>query len=314
MGARVYFGLGLPVVALGLSMTASPSVLNESPSTVNLAWEGVTSPQSSDWVAQYCADAPGPDGFGPWAYVSTCSAGDYTKGSCTAFTLPVSEDGLPCNATKFSYFRDPAPYRFVVSSNTVSWNTPSRGDAPRHVHIAYGVEPRTSMSFSFTTNDNVAPAVVQVGSAPGVYDFGNFTAAPAITYAANDCCGASGAWSFPGYFHHAFIHGLSANTRYFALPTQGGVAGVETTFKTAPPLGTGTTAKAILMADMGESGGSGAVTTATRMAARAADIDFVAHIGDLSYALGNVGAWSTWMDLIEPVASKVPYLVSIGNQ
>lgn len=309
-----YLALGLPVMALGLSMTATPAILTTSPSTVTIQWEGVNNPQSTDWVAQYCANATGPDGFGSWAYVDTCSSGDYTKGSCTSFTLSVTQDSLPCTATKFSYFRDPSPYTFVVSSNTVTWNSSNSGDAPRHVHIAYGMEPRTSITFSFTTSDGVQPAVVQVGTAPGVYDVGNFTAAPSITYAANDCCGASSAWSFPGYFHHTFVSGLKEDTRYYALPTQGGVVGTETSFKTAPPLGTATTVKAILMADMGDSGGSGAVTTSSRMAARAAEVDFVCHIGDLSYGRGDVSVWSEWMDLIEPVASKVPYLISIGNQ
>jgi len=39
----------------------------------------------------------------------------------------------------------------------------------------------------------------------------------------------------------------------------------------------------------------------------------VHHIGDLSYAMGNAPIWDEWFDLIEPVASVVPYMITIGN-
>jgi len=39
----------------------------------------------------------------------------------------------------------------------------------------------------------------------------------------------------------------------------------------------------------------------------------VMHVGDLSYADGTPSAWPTFMDLIEPVAKRVPYMIAIGN-
>lgn len=41
--------------------------------------------------------------------------------------------------------------------------------------------------------------------------------------------------------------------------------------------------------------------------------DFIMHAGDLSYANGHPGVWDEFMDFIEPVASRVPYMVAIGN-
>lgn len=62
--------------------------------------------------------------------------------------------------------------------------------------------------------------------------------------------------------------------------------------------------------------GTGAVDTAAHLSSRISsenDIDFIAHIGDLSYGEGNVAVWETFMSIIEPLSSRVPYLVSIGN-
>lgn len=40
---------------------------------------------------------------------------------------------------------------------------------------------------------------------------------------------------------------------------------------------------------------------------------FISHIGDISYARGYAWLWDTFFNQIEPVASKVPYHVCIGN-
>lgn len=36
------------------------------------------------------------------------------------------------------------------------------------------------------------------------------------------------------------------------------------------------------------------------------------HIGDLSYAEGRVTIWDKWQGMIQPYASRVPYLVTVG--
>jgi hypothetical protein len=37
------------------------------------------------------------------------------------------------------------------------------------------------------------------------------------------------------------------------------------------------------------------------------------HIGDLSYAQGASHVWDEWLNMIEPIASRVPYMISVGN-
>jgi hypothetical protein len=40
---------------------------------------------------------------------------------------------------------------------------------------------------------------------------------------------------------------------------------------------------------------------------------FVLHFGDLSYGCGVTLVWDAWHALIEPLSSRLPYLVSMGN-
>jgi len=37
------------------------------------------------------------------------------------------------------------------------------------------------------------------------------------------------------------------------------------------------------------------------------------HIGDISYARGNSAVWDEWFQIVEPVSSLVPYMITIGN-
>jgi hypothetical protein len=42
-------------------------------------------------------------------------------------------------------------------------------------------------------------------------------------------------------------------------------------------------------------------------------IDFVFHIGDISYATGFLVEWENFLDIINPVASKISYMTAVGN-
>ena len=42
-------------------------------------------------------------------------------------------------------------------------------------------------------------------------------------------------------------------------------------------------------------------------------LDFVYHIGDLSYAVGYSSVWDDYLEMIAPFASRVGYGVNLGN-
>ena len=43
-----------------------------------------------------------------------------------------------------------------------------------------------------------------------------------------------------------------------------------------------------------------------------AETDFILHFGDLSYAIGRGVLWESFGNLIDPFASRAPYMVSVG--
>ena len=43
-----------------------------------------------------------------------------------------------------------------------------------------------------------------------------------------------------------------------------------------------------------------------------AGADMVLHVGDVSYANGDPAIWDSFMDGIEPIASRVPYMIAVG--
>lgn len=46
----------------------------------------------------------------------------------------------------------------------------------------------------------------------------------------------------------------------------------------------------------------------------AAGADMVLHVGDIAYANGRSDVWDSFMDAIEPAASRVPYMVAVGER
>lgn len=41
--------------------------------------------------------------------------------------------------------------------------------------------------------------------------------------------------------------------------------------------------------------------------------ELILHVGDIAYADGKVSAWTRFMHQVQPIASKVPYMVAVGN-
>lgn len=298
----------LAVAQGATTLVAAPAALTTATAVVNVTWAGVPQPASTDWVAAYCVGAP-ESAFGAWFYVT--GSPDWATGAGElSFTITYAG----CDV-EFRLYRDPSPYTLLGTSNPVSWAAPPNNTL-RHLHLAYGRVPQTQMHVSWTSDDGMTPAVLQVGTRSGVYDLGNVTVPPPVTYAAGDLCGPTiSGYAFPGYFHHAFLAGLAPATRYWVRPVQGAAVGAEASFLTGKPTGAGVDTRFAVYGDMYVSGGSGAAATAAHVTAlaTAGDIDFVAHVGDLGYGEGSTAVWDAWLGLITPYASAVPVMVSLGN-
>jgi acid phosphatase type 7 len=255
----------------------------------------------------YCVGAAEP-AFGPWDYTSQ-DAG-YKSGSGT---MVLTVDFMPCTV-EFRLYRNPAPYAYMATSNEVKW-TGDFTSEPRHVRVAYGTKPQSEATVSWTSSDGTNPAILYAGTKSGHYDTVSSASAP-LSYENSDLCSPSGGWFHPGYFHHALLAGLKPGTRYFVLPSQGGVNGTETSFVTGKPTGAFVPTRFAMYGDMLMSGGTGGVATVANVKARIDgpdDLDFVLHVGDISYGEGSVSTWNAWHAVASDITSRLPYMVSIGN-
>ncbi len=60
-------------------------------------------------------------------------------------------------------------------------------------------------------------------------------------------------------------------------------------------------------------GALGVIDALTERISALEDVDLVFHVGDISYATGFMVEWDSFLEMINPVASRIPYMTAIGN-
>lgn len=228
-------------------------------------------------------------------------------------------------------------FRFVTQDNTVlatsALLTMANGDAePLQIHLAV-TNDATQMRVGWTSAKVSNPVVVYGSDKTSLSKIGK---ANTTTYGADDMCGwiastvSTTHYRDPGYMFDALMTDLVPGTSYFyRVGEQDGLLSDVRTFVVPPRAGTapdddksmsffvfGDLAATASATDEYEVAGS----CGTTMKLIEADIESgahnyvaVMHDGDLSYAKGSTFLWDQFGFLIERVASKVAYLVSIGN-
>jgi len=157
-----------------------------------------------------------------------------------------------------------------------------------------------------------------------------FTRVPAstVTYEAKDLCAepANGfGYRHPGYVHSADIANVDAGdvVEYRVADAHD----ESDLYEMVMPPAEGVNAKTTLalFADMGRGSDGDAetwraygrpalnVSAALAADARRGEMDAVFLFGDLSYATGYASVWDDWSALIEPWASRVPFVSNMGN-
>ena len=149
----------------------------------------------------------------------------------------------------------------------------------------------------------------------------------------------------PGFLHTAVMTGLNPGKRYYYRygQTYPSHFSKVMSFKAAPTVHPDYAFKFVVYADMGADGFmepddkpcpddppepfNGVQFCAARnvgqQAIRLTDpslnnadggpAELVLHAGDISYARGAAFLWDRWFQLVEPIATKVPYMVNVGN-
>lgn len=131
-------------------------------------------------------------------------------------------------------------------------------------------------------------------------------------------------WHDPGYIHTAQMTGLLPSRSY--LYTYGSdQAGWSNPVRLrTPPSAGDSVIRFLTFGDMGQAPrdksdehyiqpGSLEVIEAIKEKVLAGEADSVFHIGDISYATGFLVEWDYFLQLINPIASRVPYMTAIGN-
>jgi hypothetical protein len=207
-------------------------------------------------------------------------------------------------------------YSFVAKSSVVQ---PLNYNEPTQIHLAYG-DRIDQMFVSFVTNSSAHTPLCQYGSSPSSLEWQ--TTGTTLTYTASDMCeGKAIVWGpqafiDPGFMHTILLNDLHPSTTYFYRVGTNEDGWSPVVSFTNRPANKDTEVTLIAYGDMGLSPvAPGANSTIARVRARvmSTNITCLLHIGDISYSRGIGALWDAFMTQIGPTASRVPYMVSIGN-
>ncbi|PWA83377.1 Iron/zinc purple acid phosphatase-like C-terminal domain-containing protein [Artemisia annua] len=162
---------------------------------------------------------------------------------------------------------------------------------PQQVHISLAGDKHIRVTW--TTSDSSSPSLVEYGTSPGEYTYRGHGDTTSYSYLLYNS----------GTIHHTVIGPLDHNTVYYY---RCGGQGPELSFKTPPSELPVTFAVA---GDLGQTGW----TKSTLDHIDLCEYDLHLLPGDLSYADYIQSRWDTWGNLVQPLASARPWMVTQGN-
>lgn len=337
--------LGLLGNALGTPvLKAYPPILTPQNRSVTLSWSGITTPTAADFIAIYTpAEESSVQEF--IGILNLTQSSTWTQGF-GEITVPYlvnmrSDYGfwlwLCSNTSDCATYISP-----VVSSNTVVFDNPL---APTQGHLALTSDP-SAVRLMWVSGDNTSTPTVQYGYTQVSLQYnatGNTT-----TYTKNLMCDSpANTTTFfkdPGFIHDAVMTDLQPSTQYF-YKFGSDVSGWSEEFMFISPPATSPSDEIFVVAygDMGVEAPfvlvgqdtqppslqttywvndlvttPGSTSPFAHLSKKYRDPVqpppwTLLHIGDISYARGYAFLWDYFFDLIQPVATQVPYMVCIGN-
>nr|BAO45898.1 purple acid phosphatase [Acacia mangium] len=324
------------------SLRASPSLLGIKGEdtewvTVDLDY---SNPSSDDWVgvfspAKFNASSCPPNNDPKEQTPYTCSAPvkykfvnetnpNYTKTGKSSLKFQLINQRADFSFALFSGgLSNP---KLVAISNFISFANPK---APLYPRLAQG-KSWDEMTVTWTSGYDINEAVPLV-------EWGlkgeSLSKSPAgtLTFGRNSMCGSPArtvGWRDPGFIHTSFLKNLWPNSEYtyrlgHLLPNGKYIWSKSYSFKSSPYPGQNSLQRVIVFGDMGkaERDGSneysnyqpGSLNTTDQLIKDLDNIDIVFHIGDITYANGYLSQWDQFTAQVEPIASKVPYMIASGN-
>ncbi|XP_006362452.1 probable inactive purple acid phosphatase 27 [Solanum tuberosum] len=216
--------------------------------------------------------------------------------------------------------------KLIGVSNFVAFANPK---APLYPRLALG-KSWDIMTVTWTSGYNIDEAVpfVEWG-----WKGQEQTRSPAgtLTFHRNSMCGTPArtvGWRDPGFIHTSFLKDLWPNMVYtyklgHMLNNGSIVWSKQYSFKSAPFPGQESLQRIVIFGDMGkqERDGSneyanyqpGSLMTTDTLIDDLDNIDAVFLIGDLPYANGYISQWDQFTAQVEPITSRVPFMIASGN-
>lgn len=301
-----------PVASQQAVLTAHPPLLMDGEDLV-VSWEGVAEPHATDFLGLSCGPTTSASDF-----LATVSA-RHIDASPRSVRFPQLVM-LRCNYVVVYYNFQP-PINDFVAVGAVVVHMQEPFVAPKHGHIAL-TDRQDEIAVMFNSADmGVTPPQVQYGRSQDALTL--HASGHSTTYRASDMCHAPAnvtaqTWfRDPGSMHTVVLTHLEPSNRYF-YRFGSDIHGWSAVYSfTAPPALQATTPVHFLAyADMGVDGAPAATSTAVRafqdIVSGGYDA-FLLHVGDISYARGQGFVWDAFFHLVEALATRVPYMVSIGN-
>ncbi|KAI4386410.1 hypothetical protein MLD38_004342 [Melastoma candidum] len=216
--------------------------------------------------------------------------------------------------------------KLIAVSKAISFINPN---APLYPRLAQGKE-WNEMTVTWTSGYGLhaAEAFIEWGPKDGET---KRSPAGTLTIDRNSMCGAPArtvGWRDQGFIHTSFMRDLWPNRVYIyqlghKLSNGSFVWSKEYSFNGSPYPGENSVQRVIIFGDMGkgEADGSneynnyqqGSLNTTRQLIRDLENYDIVFHIGDICYANGYVSQWDQFTAQIEPIASRVPYMIASGN-
>ncbi|CAM6098444.1 unnamed protein product [Calypogeia fissa] len=165
---------------------------------------------------------------------------------------------------------------------------------PTQVHIS--LNGPNHMHITWITKTTGNPSTVEYGMASGAYNA--------------QASGTTNSYSYllykSGEIHDVVVGPLKDDTTYYYR--LGGTS-TEYTFKTPPPLGPEVPITFAVAGDLGQTGW----TTTTLQHMKSLPYDLLIYSGDLSYADYYQPLWDSFGEIVSPLASQRPWMVTQGN-
>ncbi|KAJ6718360.1 INACTIVE PURPLE ACID PHOSPHATASE 9-RELATED [Salix purpurea] len=315
-----------------VTISVTPTILQKSGDIVTISWSNVDSPSKLDWLGLYSPPDSPHDHFIGYKFLSSSPSWKSGSGS---ISLPITNlrsnysfrifhwTESEINPKLHDHDHNPLPgtAHLLAESDVVVFEP---GHGPEQIHLAY-TDVEDEMRVMFVVGDGEERSV-KWGERDG--EWSRVSVARVVRYEREDMCDApangSIGWRDPGWIHDGVMKDLKKGVRYY-YQVGSDSKGWSTTQSFVSRNGDSDETIAFLFGDMGTSTPYATfIRTQDESIATMKwilrDIEaigdkhaFISHIGDISYARGYSWLWDHFFTQVEPVASKVPYHVCIGN-